>query len=104
MGRKGFALIEKLAKFRNVMRRVFKLLKVDGHKFQLYGLRRGGATLRFQQGSSYDKACGRDRWQSVKNMRLYVNQGLRDLSSQKLSGAAKARIKAAKNTVAWNKF
>ena len=55
--------------------------------FQLYSLRRGGATADFRAHGLLDQTMLRGRWQHQKTCRIYINTSLADLAQLQLTPA-----------------
>ena len=53
-----------------------------------HSFRRGGATIRFRQTNSFDRAATEGRWDSVRTARKYVDEAVAELSSHVLTNAA----------------
>jgi hypothetical protein len=72
-------------------RRTFKkgvaALGITGD-FTLYSLRRGGASELFRITNSMDRVLLNGRWESVKRARVYVMDGLAELTQIQLSPKA----------------
>ena len=49
-----------------------------------YSLRRGGATFFFQHHGSFDKLLLQGRWAAAKTARIYLNEGLAQLSEMQV--------------------
>ena len=80
-----------------------KVLGLQEHNLQLYGVRRGAATSTFARTGSYDFVAERGRWSSHKVMKSYLNEAMRDQTETKFSATSRAAIeKYAK--IDWKKF
>ena len=58
--------------------------------FQLYSLRRGGATADWQRFRNMDRTLARGRWNHARTARLYVREGERALADWEARAAAAA--------------
>ena len=61
--------------------------------FRWYSLRRGGATFAFQQGTLLERICIRGRWAHTPTARIYINDGLAQLATYKISVANREALK-----------
>ncbi|CAE8717690.1 unnamed protein product, partial [Polarella glacialis] len=66
-------------------------LKIVGD-FRWYSLRRGGATHLFRITSNTALVCQIGRWGNVKTARIYLTDGLAQLTELNLSGAVKQKL------------
>ena len=55
-------------------------LKLQEYAYRPYSLRRGGATFFFQHHGSFDRLLVQGRWGAAKTARIYLNDGLAQLS------------------------
>jgi hypothetical protein len=73
------------AHFRTKFREVAKLLNWGDWHVIPYSLRRGGATWHFQQTGSLDATVNRGRWLSARTARIYIEDGIAQLSELSLT-------------------
>lgn len=73
------------AQFRVRFNQLMKLFHLEHLLFRPYSLRRGGATLTFQQSKSMEATLLRGRWESSRVARLYINDALSHLPSINMS-------------------
>ena len=62
--------------------------------YRWYSLRRGGATHAFRSTNNLPQVCLKGRWSSTKTARIYICEGVAQLSSLQLSSAVHARLRA----------
>jgi len=67
-----------------------------------YSCRRGGATHFFRSTGNMSRACEMGRWRHLQTARVYINEGLQELSAHALT--AKERKAIGKGMVAYNKY
>ena len=80
--------------FRTVFKKVLKQLELEDFNFLPYSLRRGGATLDFRHHGLMDRTVLRGRWANPRTARLYVQEGLADLASLRLTPGKERAFKA----------
>ena len=66
--------------WRNLFNRAIEGLKLQEFAYRPYSLRRGGATFFFQNHGSFDRLLVQGRWGAAKTARIYLNDGLAQLS------------------------
>ena len=66
--------------WRNLFNRAIEGLKLQEFAYRPYSLRRGGATFFFQHHGSFDRLLVQGRWGAAKTARIYLNDGLAQLS------------------------
>ena len=71
--------------FRVQLLRAKSFLSLDDLHIQAYSLRRGGATHYFRSSGSLDRTILRGRWLSAKSARIYIEDGVAQLSAIALS-------------------
>ena len=71
--------------FRAFFYRSLEQLGLDSFKFQFYSLRRGGATHLYQMQWSVQDIMVRGRWSDVRTCKIYIQDGVAQLSSMQLS-------------------
>ena len=69
-----------------------KWLGVSEHGFQVYSVRRGGATSFFRKTRNMEATLDRGRWSSARVARIYVNDGLAKQVELNFDTAVKARL------------
>jgi hypothetical protein len=62
--------------------------------FRWYSLRRGGATHLFRKSNNMGLVCHIGRWGSPKTARIYLTDGLAQLTELRLTETVKARLRA----------
>lgn len=72
-------------KFRQEFAKQLKFFKVDHLKFRCYSVRRGGATAFFKACGSLERTLLRGRWSSIGVARIYLCDGLAQLSDLRAS-------------------
>ena len=83
-----------VAAFRQWFSHALVRAEVENHNLKPYSLRRGGATLCFQQSRSMSYVIERGRWSDAKTARIYVTEGLALLAQMKLSSAVTAKLES----------
>jgi hypothetical protein len=71
--------------FRIMLLRAKSFFSLDDLHIQAYSLRRGGATHYFRSSGSLDRTILRGRWLSAKSARIYIEDGVAQLSAIALS-------------------
>jgi hypothetical protein len=71
--------------FRVQLLRAKSFFSLDDLHIQAYSLRRGGATHYFRSSGSLDRTVLRGRWLSAKSARIYIEDGVAQLSAIALS-------------------
>ena len=71
--------------FRTWFYKGLEALKLQGHKYQPYSIRRGGATHAFVTTQSLDTILLRGRWRSLAVARLYLEDGQSQLAQLQTS-------------------
>ena len=71
-------------KWRQLFNHALEKLGVASFQFRPYSLRRGGATFFFQHHGSFDKLLLQGRWAAAKTARIYLNEGLAQLSEMQV--------------------
>jgi hypothetical protein len=71
--------------FRTLLLRAKSFLSLVDLQFQACSLRRGGATHFFRLSGSLDRTVLRGRWLSAKSARIYIEDGVAQLSAIALS-------------------
>ena len=77
--------------FRAAFKKVLQKLELMDFHLLPYSLRRGGATHDFRHHGHMDRTVLRGRWANPRTARLYVQEGLADLASLRIS-PAKAQV------------
>jgi integrase len=78
--------------FRYTFRAVRDFLLLRDSDLLPYSLRRGGACYDFRDHGLFSKIAVRGRWESERSCRVYVHEGLVQMSSLNYSDAARARV------------
>ena len=73
-------LTEKPHAWRRLFNQALEGMGLSSLGFRPYSLRRGGATFFFQHHGSFDKLLIQGRWAAAKTARVYLNEGLAQLS------------------------
>ena len=66
--------------WRRLFNKAIEGLKLQDYAYRPYSLRRGGATFFFQHHGSFDRLLIQGRWAAAKTARIYLNDGLAQLS------------------------
>ena len=66
--------------WRKLFNQGIEALKLQEYAYRPYSLRRGGATFFFQHHGSFDRLLIQGRWGAAKTARIYLNDGLAQLS------------------------
>ncbi len=85
-------------KFRKLWSEVVSELHLTQFRYQPYSIRRGGATSSYRRGVGFDELMSRGRWSHLATARLYLDEGLQELTQLQFSQQAKAAIKLACRT------
>ena len=78
--------------FRLQFKRLVNFFNANNLNFKPYSLRRGGATFLLQQGLALESILVRGRWKSIAVGRLYLEDGLAQIPSLRLSWQDKEQI------------
>ena len=78
--------------FYKLFKEGLKWLGVSEHGFQVYSVRRGGATSFFRKTRNMEATLDRGRWSSARVARIYVNDGLAKQVELNFDTAVKARL------------
>ena len=70
--------------WRKLFNQALEKLQLTELGLRPYSLRRGGATFFFQHHRSFDKLLLQGRWAAAKTARIYLNEGLAQLSELKV--------------------
>ena len=85
-------------KFRKLWSDVVAELHLGQFRYQPYSIRRGGATSSYRRGVGFDELMSRGRWSHLATARLYLDEGLQELTQLQFSPQAKSAIKLACRT------
>jgi hypothetical protein len=86
--------------FRIMLLRAASFFGLHDLQIQAYSLRRGGATHFFRMSGSLDRTVLRGRWLSAKSARIYIEDGVAQLSGIALSGDQVALVSRCKKLAA----
>ena len=78
--------------FRALFYQALRTLKLEDSAFQPYSLRRGGATADFGGGYPLEGVVVRGRWRSIGVARLYLEDGVSQMTQLKWSPASTSRL------------
>ena len=83
-------------KFRLLFKKLLSSFNLDGN-YNVYSLRRGGATAYFFKTGSLDQTLTIGRWECASTARIYIQQGAAEASELKLEKLQRIQLqKAAK--------
>ena len=84
---------------RQRFKQLLQFLNVEPFEFNLYSLRRGGATSYFFGSGSMDKTITIGRWESASTARIYIQQAAAQAAEMRLSSAQSNMLKRAAATL-----
>ena len=73
--------------WRALFTKAVEALRLNDLHFRPYSLRRGGATVWFNQHGSFDKLLAQGRWAAARAARVYLNDGLAQLADMSPSNS-----------------
>ena len=88
-GLPGVIWMHSAQRFRTSFRHMCSCFHLQNLNFQPYSLRRGGGTFLLQHGVALEQILLRGRWQSLAAARVYLQDGLANLTDIRLSTASK---------------
>lgn len=84
--------------FRKLWSYVVEELKLTTFRYQPYSIRRGGATSSYRRGVGFDELMSRGRWSHLATARLYLDEGLQELTQLQFTDQTKTAIRSACKT------
>lgn len=84
--------------FRKIWKDAVQDLHLGQFRYQPYSIRRGGATSSYRRGVGFDELMSRGRWSHLATARLYLDEGLQELSQLQFSPQTKSAIRSATRT------
>ena len=80
------------AAFRKMFREALDCLHLTQFNFQLYSLRRGGATYDYLANNNIQRTVLRGRWGDLRTARIYIQDGAASITELRLSPQAQNQV------------